>query len=439
MTPSGRLATTLSRLAAAGHVAARVLPVDTNPVPGSWTHLTKVDPEARRRLPLLYPRYLSFTDAVAVGGSTAVTGANTEATFALLAGVDAPVFHEPSDPTHVTDYTREEAAFIAIPQVLNGSVEAVVGELGAGIERVREDLAPSMVADHVPAWTPSFLRDVLADAGTSWLLETAAFEAYLVQNPTSAAARQAGVGPDDVLDPPEAARRAMVADRYLHSPVVYVEYSGTFGGADAEAVLAAVSEAVAVSRVWYGGGLASAADARAMLDAGADAVVVGNAFHAVAREEQALFARARDVLAPGTSRAQVESWLAAEVSPAETAAAAYLSTVPGCSTPAATAERLLVDTLHVWSHLRALPSRPSRTEVDRVVAAAGLDPDGDAGAGPDGDTLPDTPPEEFGETVDPAARWVRAALDATHGRETALSTHLSPSPRNSPDDTADTR
>jgi hypothetical protein len=56
----------LGRLAAIARVAARLLPVDTNPVPRMWTHLTKVDPEDRKRLPLLYPRYLRHTDAVVV-------------------------------------------------------------------------------------------------------------------------------------------------------------------------------------------------------------------------------------------------------------------------------------------------------------------------------------------------------------------------------------
>jgi phosphoglycerol geranylgeranyltransferase len=398
MTANG-LGVRLGRLASLGRVAARVLPVDTNPIPASWRHLTKVDPEERRRLPLLFPRYLAHTDAVVVGGSTAVTGANTEATFALLSPVETPVFHEPSDPTHVTDATREQAAFIAIPQVLNGSVDAFLGTLGGGIERVRTDLAPALVADHVPAWTPSVLREALADAATSWLLETAAFEAYLVQNPDSAAAREAGVGVADVLEPGEAARRAMVADRYLRTPVVYVEYSGRFGGSKATRLLAAVSDAVSEARVWYGGGLATAEDTRAMLAAGADAVVVGNAFHAVAREEATLFERARDTLAPDAPRAQVASWLADTVTLEETAAAAYLSTIPTCTHPVATAERLLVDTLSVWSRLRACSPQASDTELDRVVSLVG---------------------------VASATEWTRAALAATHGHETTLSAQLSP-------------
>ena len=410
MAEAGSLERRLGRLAAIARVAARALPVDTNPVPRSWTHVTKVDPEDRKRLPLLYPRYLAHTDAVAVGGSTAVTAANTEATFALLSAVGRPVFHEPSDPTHVTDRTREAAAFIAIPQVLNGDTEAFVGDLGAGIERVRRRLAPAMVDEHVPSWTPGVVRDVLADLGTSWLLETAVFEAYLVQNPDSAAAREAGVTDDDVLSPEDAARRATVADRYLGAPVVYVEYSGAFGGRAAGRVIEAVGDAVSGPRVWYGGGLRSRADARAMLDAGADAVVVGDAFHDVATEEAALFDRARGALGAGASQRAVAGWLTNEVEVGETAAAAYLSTVPTLADSEGVARSLLVDTLTVWLRLRELTEESSAASSeslpDRTVAVArnraGID--GKAGQ-----------------------RWARAALEAVSGSPTdPLAAHLSP-------------
>jgi phosphoglycerol geranylgeranyltransferase len=394
------------RLAALARVAARVLPVDTSPVPRSWTHLTKVDPEEAKRLPLLYPRYLRHTDAVAVGGSTAVTAANTEATFELLSTVEPPVFHEPSDPTHVTDRTLDVAAFVAVPQVLNGSPAAFVGDLGAGIERVREELAPALVAEVVPSWVPAGVRDRLADAATAWLLETAVFEAYLVQNPASAAAREAGVGGSDVLSPAEARRRATVADRYLRSPVVYVEYSGAFGGEEARRVVEAVRAGVSRSQVWYGGGLASRADARAVLEAGADAVVVGDAFHDVATEEAALFGRADDALAPDATRTRVASWLGERVEWAETAAAAYLSTAPSVADPSATARRLLVDTVTVWLRLRALAGRaaePDAAALDRVAATAGVRSDDEA-----------------------ARRWARAAFGAVDGAADALATQLSP-------------
>ena len=396
----------LRRLVAGGRILSRLLPFDTNPVPAAWTHLTKVDPETRRRLPLLYPWYLQHTDAVVVGGSTAVTGANTEATFALLSATDRPVFHEPSDATHVTDRTRDAAAFIAIPQVLNGSTDAFVGELGAGIERVRDELAPSIVDDAVPPWTPSSVRTLLADAATSWLLETAVFEAYLVQNVESAAAREAGVTAADVLGPDEAARRALVADRYLHSPVIYVEYSGTFGGRAAEAVLAATAAAVRGPRLWYGGGLTSGAETRRMLDAGADAVVVGNAFHEIAEEEASLFVRAADALPSDASRVRVATWLSAEVDVAGSAARAYLSTVPSVVHPVETAAELLADTVVTWLRLESLPpaATPSRPTVEAVLS------DCDHGA-PAGST----------------GQWLDAALGAVRGADTdPLARQLSP-------------
>jgi phosphoglycerol geranylgeranyltransferase len=406
------VAARLGRVAAAGRVAARLLPVDTNPVPRSWSHVTKVDPEERKRLPLLYPRYLQYTDAVAVGGSSSVTAENTEATFTLLSVVDRPVFHEPSDPSHVTARTLDAAAFVAVPQVLNGSTAAIVGDLGVGIERVREELAPSLIAEHVPAWTPSVVREALADAATSWLLETAVFEAYIVQNPESAVARAAGVDPDRVLSPAEAARRATVADRYLESPVVYVEYSGAFGGREAERLLEAVASRVSRSRVWYGGGLDSSENTAAMLGAGADAVVVGDAFHDVAAEEAALLGRAADTLPMDASRSRVAEWLDAERRVADTAAASYLSTVPTVADPVSTARGLLVDSVTVWLRLRALPSdgpgQLSDAELDRIVRSD------EAGfvAGADG----------------AARRWARAALAAAGPEPThdPLATQLGP-------------
>jgi phosphoglycerol geranylgeranyltransferase len=407
----------VGRVAALGRIGAELLGVETNPVP-AWRHVTKVDPERGRRLPLLFPRYLRRTDAVAVGGSTGVTAANTEATFALLSAVDRPVFHEPSDPTHVTDRTREAAAFIAVPQVLNGSSTAIVGDLGAGIERVLEELAPAIVDERVPASTPDVVRDALAEAATSWLLATAVFEAYLVQNPDSAVAREAGVTPTDVLSPAEAGRRAAVADRHLRSPVVYVEYSGAFGGREAERVVRAVRERVSRARLWYGGGVASGTDARAMRDAGADAVVVGNAFHDVAREEAALFARAGEALAPDVSRADVARWLADEsgVAVAETAATAYLSTGP---TPSAegTATDLLVDTVTTWFALSAAADRPTAADRDRIHAAATASASATAPAGGGWDDA----------ETDAVRTWTNAALAAV--RDPAadpLAPHLSP-------------
>ncbi|MFC6988964.1 geranylgeranylglyceryl/heptaprenylglyceryl phosphate synthase [Haloplanus sp. GCM10025708] len=370
---SGTTPRALGRAVAAAETAVRtLLRVDTNPVP-RWRHVTKVDPELDRRLPLLYPLYLRHTDAVSVGGSSDVTAANTEATFGALDWTPVPAVHEPSAPAHVTETTRDRAAFVAIPEVVNGTVESLVGTLGRGIEHVREELVPGLLDRKLPWWTPAVVRERLAEFATTWFLRDAVFEAYVIQNAESAAAREAGVTEADRLDPREAKRRAMAADRRLGSEILYLEYSGTFGGEEATAVLDAVSDAVSWPRVWYGGGLDSAARVDAVLDAGADAVVVGNAFHDVATEERTLCRRAADALPTDASRDRIRRWLGGERDVSATAAARYLSTVPTVTDPAARAREILVATVATWLRVlrlrESLPADADAAAVRRAVDA----------------------------------------------------------------------
>jgi phosphoglycerol geranylgeranyltransferase len=374
----------LSRLARGARLAARTaLPVDTNPVPAEWTHVTKVDPEAAKKLPLLFPLYLQHTSAVSVGGSADVTPENTEETFDLLAPASVPVFHEPSGPRHVTQRTRDQADLLAIPEVLNGDSESLVGQLGAGTEYIREELVPDLLDDELP-WLPDFAADPLADWATSWLLAEAVYEAYIIQNPDSAAAREANVSGDDLLSPREAKQHAMAAERHLESELVYLEYSGTYGGEEAGDILDSVSEALSWSRLWYGGGLDSRECAEAMLDAGADAVVVGDVFHRVADEEAEICERAgRELDADATSTADevddVRKWVRENVAVGDSAAAAYLATIPSVGDPEQLAERYLTATIQAWLVLRELSAAdgtegsrgaPSASEVaDRALGA----------------------------------------------------------------------
>jgi phosphoglycerol geranylgeranyltransferase len=331
----------VGRLAAAARIAARTaLPVDSNPVPGEWEHVTKVDPEDGKRLPLAFPLYLRHTDAVSVGGSRDVTSGNTEATFELLGHTGTPAFHEPSAPGHVTSETREAAAFVAIPEVLNGSVDAMVGTLGDGIEYVRDELAPERIDSKAP-WLPDGVKGRLAEFAASWMLASANFEAYIIQNPDSAAAREAGVTESEVLGPEAAAHRAMAAERRLGSEIVYVEYSGTYGGEEGAATVAAAAETTHWARIWYGGGIDSREAALRMLEAGADAVVVGDAFHDVAEQEAQLCARALDGddLAVDADRPAVREWVRDRAG--DGAAARYLSTIPAVADPERRAVRYL--------------------------------------------------------------------------------------------------
>lgn len=318
----------------------------TNPVP-NWTHVTKVDPEPDKRLPTLFPAYLAATDAVSVGGSSGVTAAHTEATFAALSTAPVPAFHEPSAAAHVTPATREAATFLTLPEVLNGDSESLVGRLGAGVESLHDDQVPAAVAHALPSTLAdrslqSRVGDRLVDVLTSWLVRTAVSEAYIVQNPDSAAAREAGVTADDVLEPAEARRRALAAEHRLDSEIVYLEYSGTYGGEAATETLERLDEATQWARVWYGGGVRSRAAAEAVLSAGADTVVVGDVFHDVADEEATLAAAYREAVGDPDPET-VASWVADRAD--DTTAAAYLSTVPSVDAPTERARELLTATL----------------------------------------------------------------------------------------------
>ena len=330
----------VGRAAEAARLAVRsFLPVDTNRVPAEWTHVTKVDPEEAKRLPLAYPFYLQHTSAVSVGGSADVTGENTEETFRLLEHAPVPAIHEPSGPRHVTDATREACHFLAVPEVLNGDSEALIGTLGAGAEYIRDELAPGEIRETFP-WLPEFARDRLATFATGWLLADAVFEAYIIQNPDSAAAREGGVDPEDVLSAEEAGRRALAAEIHLESDLIYLEYSGTFGGADAEAELAAIDANTNWSRVWYGGGLDSSDRVERVREAGADAVVVGDVFHDVAEAELALREAARERLDADAGRDDVEAFVDERFEP-EGAPVRYLDTC-GVADPERRAKEYLV-------------------------------------------------------------------------------------------------
>jgi|GEM_PF-77600 len=378
MSLGSSLGRSLRRCVAAAGIGAETLDsLDANPVPADWRHVTKIDPETAKLLPVAYPLYLGHTDAVSVGGSTAVTAANTEETFRLLARAPVPAFHEPSEARHVTEATRDLAAFLALPEVLNGDTEALVGTLGEGLAYIHDEMVPELLREKLPAPVYRAVGDPLVDFATSWLLTEAVFEAYIVQNPDSAAARRSDVDESDVLSPEVARERAMVADRHLDSEIVYVEYSGTYGGDEAADVLRAVSASVNGARVWYGGGIDDRERTAEMLDAGADTVVVGDSFHDVADEEVEVCARAVEALGVAPTADEIGSWFDAAVDPAETAAARYLRTIPGIDDPEAAAERSLLVALALC--FGALPavvddSEPSVERTRSLLSA--VDPDG---------------------------------------------------------------
>lgn len=339
-----------------------------NPIPKSWNHITKVDPEPKKQLPLLYPEYLQYTSAISVGGSQDVTPQNTEAVFKLLDYISTPVIHEPSAADHVTSQTRDKSNFLAIPEVLNGETKALIGTLGEGIDRFRNTDAKNELEAKLPRIIMDRYGEMLADLATAILLDTAIFEAYIIQNEESAAAREAGVGPKELLSPQEARQRGLAADRHLRSEIIYIEYSGKYGGEKACEIIETIAEVSNWSRVWYGGGLSRRDQVSDIASAGADAVVVGNIFHEIADEELSIYKQASNTFDSIPSTDEIGLWLNEEFSIESLAATRYLSTIPSVSNPPQTARRNLINTIQVWAAIDQLQTTKGPIKDRRTMA-----------------------------------------------------------------------
>jgi len=98
-------------------------------------------------------------------------------------------------------------------------------------------------------------------------------EAYIVLNPDSSVAKV--TKSICSLTAEEVAAYTTIADHFFHFPIVYIEYSGTYGNPD---VVKAASDVLDKSLLYYGGGINSAEKA-AQMSRYADTIVVGNAVY----------------------------------------------------------------------------------------------------------------------------------------------------------------
>jgi putative glycerol-1-phosphate prenyltransferase len=209
----------------------------------AWRHVTKLDPERTLTAATLDAVLASGTDALIIGGSTGMTQAAVQRMLDLLRGAPIPVALEVS----TLEAAMPGAGLFLIPLVLNSPH----GEwLGGAQARALTGV--------LPQYGPLVPWHLLLP------------EAYLVLNPEATVARLTDARTD--LDAAAAAAYAAFAGRVLRLPMIYVEYSGTFGDME---LLRAVKANAGDAHVIYGGGITTAEQA-AHAGAIADTIVVGN-------------------------------------------------------------------------------------------------------------------------------------------------------------------
>ncbi len=206
-----------------------------------WRHVTKLDPDKPITPKDVAAIVDSGTDAIFISGTQNITKENVARLVDMLAEYSIPKVLEPAGSPGM----RDDLDLVFIPSVINTKN---------------------------PKWLVGMHKDFLRDHSVDYW-DKIVPEAYIVLNQLSAVAivTRAQTG----LSPRDAAAYAQVADRFFNFPVVYVEYSGTYGNPE---LVKAVKEKLHSSVLYYGGGIDSREKAEAMAKY-ADTIVVGNAVY----------------------------------------------------------------------------------------------------------------------------------------------------------------
>lgn len=210
---------------------------------GAWRHVFKLDPNKPLSDDALEAVCESGTDAIVIGGTDGVTFDNTVELLARVRRYAVPCVQEIS------------------------SLDAVV----PGFDGY---LVPLVLNAGDPDWLLRPHMEAIRRLGRLIRWDELVVEGYIVLNPEAKVARL--TRSDAFLDVETAAAYAVLAERLLSLPVVYIEYSGMRGDVN---LVREVRRVLTRARLFYGGGVDGPEVARAMARV-ADTVVVGNAVYA---------------------------------------------------------------------------------------------------------------------------------------------------------------
>lgn len=204
-----------------------------------WRHVFKLDPDRQITDDALDQVCMSGTDAIIIGGSSGITYDNTVDLMSRVRRYELPCMLEVSDLEAVVPGFDG----YLIPMVLNTTdSQWIIGQHQRAIERY----------GYLIPW------DMLITEG------------YIVLHADSTVARLTGA--DTELTTEAAAAYAQAGERLLNLPIIYMEYSGTFGDME---LVSETHRQLEHAHLFYGGGIDTAEKAGQAAQA-ADTVVVGN-------------------------------------------------------------------------------------------------------------------------------------------------------------------
>ncbi|WP_246942895.1 heptaprenylglyceryl phosphate synthase [Bacillus pinisoli] len=204
-----------------------------------WKHVFKLDPNKEISDVDLERVCESGTDAVMIGGSDGVTEDNVLNMLVRVRRYSVPCILEVSTVDSITPGYD----FYFVPTVLNS--------------RDRK-------------WILDLHHKALLEFGDIMNWDEIYAEGYCVLNPDSKVAQLTDAHTS--LSEEEVIAYARMADKLLHLPIFYLEFSGIYGD---PTLVRNVNAVLETSRLFYGGGIESIEQAKEMAEA-ADTVVVGN-------------------------------------------------------------------------------------------------------------------------------------------------------------------
>jgi phosphoglycerol geranylgeranyltransferase len=206
-----------------------------------WRHVTKLDPDKPITPKDVAAIVDSGTDAIMVSGTQNITKENVANLVNMLSEYSIPKVLEPAGAPGM----RDDLDFIFVPSVFNTKNSK---------------------------WLVGMQKDFIRDTNFAcW--DKVVPEAYIILNKFSAVGLVTRA--DTGLSPRDAAAYAELADRFFKFPIVYIEYSGTYGNPE---IVKAVREKLHNSVLYYGGGIDSREKAETMAKY-ANTIVVGNAVY----------------------------------------------------------------------------------------------------------------------------------------------------------------